>query len=128
MEGDLGNARYRYGHCGRARREDVSTVPLERQSKILSRGGARIAPSTLGDWYAGAADLAQPLCQALRKDTLGRYLISLDDRPGSARSRLDAGRAPGGDPGRAAPLTRDQPRTYATGRSIHHVETFSATA
>jgi len=33
-------------------------TPLERQSRILARGGAPIAPSTLGDWYAGAADLA----------------------------------------------------------------------
>jgi transposase len=62
-------------------------VPLERQSKILARGGAPIAPSTLGDWYAGAADLAQPLWKALREDTLGRYLISLDDTGLAVRDR-----------------------------------------
>ncbi|HEX8113874.1 MAG TPA: transposase, partial [Kofleriaceae bacterium] len=56
--------------------KNSDAVPLERQSKILARGGARIASPTLGDWYAGAADLAQPLWKALRDDTLGRYLIS----------------------------------------------------
>ena len=59
--------------------KNSDATPLERQSKILARGGAPIPPSTLGDWYAGAADLAQPLWNALRDDTLGRYLISLDD-------------------------------------------------
>lgn len=59
--------------------KNSDATPLERQSKILARGGARIAPSTLGDWYAGAADLAEPLWKALRDDTLARYLISLDD-------------------------------------------------
>jgi transposase len=59
--------------------KNSDATPLERQSKILARGGAPIPPSTLGDWYAGAADLAQPLWKALRDDTLDRYLISLDD-------------------------------------------------
>jgi len=36
--------------------KNSDAVPLERQSKILARGGAQIAPSTLGDWYARAAD------------------------------------------------------------------------
>ncbi len=49
--------------------KNSDATPLERQSKILARGGAPIAPSTLGDWYAGAADLAQPLWNALRDDT-----------------------------------------------------------
>ena len=59
--------------------KNSDAVPLERQSKILARGGARIAPSTLGDWYAGAADLIEPVHRALRDDTLSRYLLSLDD-------------------------------------------------
>jgi len=67
--------------------KNSDAVPLERQSKILARGGARVAPSTLGDWYAGAADLAEPLWQALRKDTLGRYLISVDDTGLPVRDR-----------------------------------------
>ena len=59
--------------------KNSDAVPLERQSKILARGGAPIAPSTLGDWYARAADLVEPLWRALRDDTLARYLLSLDD-------------------------------------------------
>jgi transposase len=67
--------------------KNSDAVPLERQSKILARGGAPIAPSTLGDWYAGAADLALPLWKALREDTLGRYLISVDDTGLAVRDR-----------------------------------------
>jgi transposase len=40
--------------------KNSDAVPLERQSKILARGGARVAPSTLGDWYTRAADLVEP--------------------------------------------------------------------
>ena len=72
--------------------KNSDATPLERQSKILARGGAPIAPSTLGDWYAGAADLAQPLWKALRDDTLSRYLISLDD---TGLAVLDRGHARG---------------------------------
>ena len=67
--------------------KNSDAVPLERQSKILARGGARVAPSTLGDWYAGAADLVEPLWKALRTDTLGRYLVSLDDTGLPVRDR-----------------------------------------
>jgi hypothetical protein len=67
--------------------KNSDAVPLERQSKILARGGARVAPSTLGDWYARAADLVEPLWRALRDDTLLRYLISLDDTGLPVRDR-----------------------------------------
>ncbi|MGH8749712.1 MAG: IS66 family transposase [Burkholderiales bacterium] len=67
--------------------KNSDAVPLERQSKILARGGAPIAPSTLGDWYARAADLVEPLWHALRNDTLERYLISLDDTQLAVRDR-----------------------------------------
>jgi transposase len=70
--------------------KNSDAVPLERQSKILARGGAPIAPSTLGDWYARAADLVEPLAQALRDDTLGRYLVSLDDTGLAVRDRNHA--------------------------------------
>jgi transposase len=70
--------------------KNSDAVPLERQSKILARGGARVAPSTLGDWYARAADLVEPLWQALRDDTLGRYLLSLDDTGMPVRDRAHA--------------------------------------
>jgi len=67
--------------------KNADATPLERQSKILARGGARIAPSTLGDWYAGAADLAEPVWRALRDETLGRYLVSVDDTGLAVRDR-----------------------------------------
>src|SRR5512144_54550 len=70
--------------------KNSDAVPLERQSKILARGGARVAPSTLGDWYARAADLIEPLWQALRDDTLSRYLISVDDTGMPVRDRAHA--------------------------------------
>jgi transposase len=54
-------------------------VPVYRQSQILERSGIRLAPSTLGDWVAAAADLAEPLWKALRRDALSSYLLSLDD-------------------------------------------------
>lgn len=72
--------------------KNSDAVPLERQSKILARGGARISPSTIGDWYAGAADLAEPLWKALRADTLDRYLVSVDD---TGMPVLDRGHARG---------------------------------
>lgn len=67
--------------------KNSDAVPLERQSKILARGGARVAPSTLGDWYAGAANLVEPLWKALRTDTLSRYLVSMDDTGLPVRDR-----------------------------------------
>ena len=70
--------------------KNSDAVPLERQSKILARGGAPVAPSTLGDWYARAADLVEPLWRALRDDTLGRYLLSMDDTGLPVRDRAHA--------------------------------------
>jgi transposase len=70
--------------------KNSDAVPLERQSKILARGGARVAPSTLGDWYARAADLVEPLWKVLRDDTLLRYLVSLDDTGLPVRDRAHA--------------------------------------
>jgi transposase len=70
--------------------KNSDAVPLERQSKILARGGARVAPSTLGDWYARAADLVKPLWKMLRDDTLLRYLVSLDDTGLPVRDRAHA--------------------------------------
>jgi transposase len=70
--------------------KNSDAVPLERQSKILARGGAPVAPSTLGDWYARAADLVEPLWQKVRDDTLSRYLISVDDTGLPVRDRVHA--------------------------------------
>lgn len=54
-------------------------MPLYRQSQILRRSGVEIADSTLGDWCAATAELAEPLWKEARRKTLGSYLISLDD-------------------------------------------------
>lgn len=54
-------------------------LPLYRQSQIFERSGVELAPSTLGDWCAAAAALAEPIWKKLREDTLASYLVSLDD-------------------------------------------------
>ncbi len=54
-------------------------VPLYRQSDIYERSGIHLAPSTLGDWIALAAELLEPIYLQARKDALGSYLISTDD-------------------------------------------------
>lgn len=54
-------------------------IPLYRQSQIYRRSGIDLAPSTLGDWFGGAADEAKPLADHLREDALVAYLLSLDD-------------------------------------------------
>jgi transposase len=54
--------------------------PLYRQTKIYERSGIRLAPSTIGDWFARAADLLEPLAARARQLALGTcYLLSLDD-------------------------------------------------
>jgi transposase len=59
--------------------KEHDSTPLYRQSKIYQRGGIHLAPSTLGDWHAAAADLCEPLWRELRRDALTSYLLSLDD-------------------------------------------------
>jgi hypothetical protein len=54
-------------------------LPLYRQSQILARSGLEISDSTLGDWFAGSADLGEPLWKEARRQTLASYLMSLDD-------------------------------------------------
>lgn len=54
-------------------------LPLYRQSQIYKRSGIHLAPSTLGDWTAAAADLMLPLWKVAKAETLKRYLLSLDD-------------------------------------------------
>jgi hypothetical protein len=55
------------------------SLPLYRQSQIFERSGIRLAPSTLCDWCAAAAGIAEPLWKAFRRATLESYLVSLDD-------------------------------------------------
>lgn len=54
-------------------------LPLYRQSQIFRRSGVEIADSTLGDWFAASAHVAEPLCKQARRQTLVSYLMSLDD-------------------------------------------------
>ncbi|MFI5302318.1 MAG: IS66 family transposase [Polyangiales bacterium] len=54
--------------------------PLYRQTKIYERSGIRLAPSTIGDWFARTADILEPLADLARQLALGTcYLLSLDD-------------------------------------------------
>ena len=70
--------------------KESDSQPLYRQSKIYERAGIHLAPSTLGDWHAAAADLYQPVYNLLRAQTLDRYLISLDDTGMPVLDRDDA--------------------------------------
>ena len=70
--------------------KEHDSTPLYRQSKIYQRGGIHLAPSTLGDWHAAAADLYEPVWRALRTDALGSYLLSLDDTHMPVLDREDA--------------------------------------
>ena len=55
------------------------SCPLYRQSQIYKRSGITLSPSTLGDWCGFTGDILEPIWKRLRDDTLGCYLISLDD-------------------------------------------------
>jgi transposase len=54
-------------------------MPLYRQSQSYQRSGITLSTSTLGDWFAAAADLYLPVAAYARTSTLRRYLMSLDD-------------------------------------------------
>jgi transposase len=55
--------------------------PLYRQAtQIYTRSGIQLAPSTLGDWFAAAADIVAPVAAAARSVALAEcHLLSLDD-------------------------------------------------
>lgn len=69
--------------------KEHDSQPLYRQSQIYERSGIHLAPSTLGDWHAAAADLYEPVYQILKAQTLSRYLLSLDDTPMPVLDRDD---------------------------------------
>lgn len=54
-------------------------LPLERISSILAREGAKVAPSTLGDWVKVDAAALLPIYRALRKDVIESSLVRTDD-------------------------------------------------
>src|SRR5262249_49179952 len=68
-------------------------VPLHRLAGQLGRSGVNLAPSTLGDWLAAAADLLDPLYQLLPKRLLQSRVLHGDDTgvklrvPGADRTR-----------------------------------------
>jgi hypothetical protein len=53
--------------------------PLYRMSQIYERSGVHLAPSTLADWVAAAANLLEPVALVLRDRTLASFVLSLDD-------------------------------------------------
>lgn len=54
-------------------------LPLYRQEDIASRQGLELRRSTLCDWVAAAADLANPLVQRMRELVLQSCIIHTDD-------------------------------------------------
>jgi transposase len=78
-------------HVGTAKFADH--VPLHRLAGQLGRSGVAIAPSTLGDWLAGAADLLTPLTALMHRRLLLSRVLHGDDTsvklrvPGVDRTR-----------------------------------------
>jgi transposase len=68
-------------------------VPVHRLAGQLGRSGVRIAPATLGDWLAQAADLLDPLRELLHQRLLWSLVLHGDDTsvklrvPGKDRTR-----------------------------------------
>ena len=55
-------------------------LPLHRQQAIFDkRYGVKLAPSTLGDWLAGACDVLPPVVELLKQRTLQDFLVQTDD-------------------------------------------------
>ena len=70
--------------------KEHDSQPLYRQSQIYERSGIHLAPSTLGDWHAAAADLYEPIYEILKAQTLAAFLLSLDDTGMPVLDRDDA--------------------------------------
>jgi transposase len=56
----------------------VDRCPLHRLHRIYLRSGVEIAVSTLSDWAADVADLAEPLVERLAERILTAYVIGTD--------------------------------------------------
>src|SRR5579864_2382929 len=56
-------------------------LPLYRQSQIYARQGVDLDRSTLADWVGSAAQLLQPLVQALARYTMAACKLHGDDTP-----------------------------------------------
>jgi transposase len=53
-------------------------TPLHRLSRIYARSGAELPVSTLADWTAGVADLAEPLVDRLAERVRASYIVRTD--------------------------------------------------
>jgi transposase len=54
-------------------------LPLYRQSCIFGRHGAEIAESTLCDWVKDAAEILQPIVEAMKVSVLASHVVQSDD-------------------------------------------------
>lgn len=54
-------------------------LPLYRQSGIFARHGAEIAESTLGDWVKDAAEMLQPVVDAMKSSVMASHVVQSDD-------------------------------------------------
>jgi transposase len=54
-------------------------LPLARQSEIYARHGVDLARSTLCDWVAAAARLAEPVVEVMKAEMFGSKVIHTDD-------------------------------------------------
>lgn len=53
--------------------------PLYRQSDIMQRSGVRIPDSTIGDWFAFAADVLGPVAAMISARVFSSYVVNADD-------------------------------------------------
>jgi hypothetical protein len=60
-------------------------VPLNRQAKILERGGVELPVQTLSDWMRQCAELLNPLYDRLKGFVLGSKVVGTDDTPVKVR-------------------------------------------
>lgn len=56
-------------------------LPLYRQSKILLQQGLEIPDNTLGNWVMGAAEVLEPLGEALQQQFLKISILQADETP-----------------------------------------------
>lgn len=80
-------------------------LPLYRQAKIWERQGVVIPESTLGDWVGRAAELLEPVAEAIKQDVLTSKVIKTDDTPIRVLDRMLEG---GSKTGRLWPYVGDR--------------------
>lgn len=68
------------------------SLPLYRQCQIYQRGEVKLSDSTLGDWFAFAADALEPLARRLRTLVLEAAVLGADDTGLPVQEKNDARR------------------------------------